>query len=128
MALNDLIRKGLQIADKATSSLQATVQHAAFIKNDGEGGYLFATPIPRLALIERKQKAFRNKEGDEVVSTHVVTILRPVDPNGAAGRQEPIDPRDVITIPDGSASGILHVETIVDPAIGAGYYHQVWMN
>lgn len=123
----DLIRNGVALADSLTNSLQATVVHEAWTGNDGEGGYSYDDGIERLALVERKQRMRRNAQGEEVMSTHVVTFLRPIADNGATGRQEPVDPRDRITLPDGTKSNILSVEAFVDKDTGAGYLHEVYL-
>lgn len=123
----NIIRSGVAIADKLTDSLQPKVRHAAWIGNDGEGGHLYAAPVLRPALVERKQKTLRSSTGEEVVSTHYVAFLRPIKNNGAAGRQEPIDPRDKITLPDGTSSAILTVNAFVDKDTGSGYFHEVYL-
>jgi hypothetical protein len=125
--LADIIRNAVAIADSATDTLQPKVRHAAWIGNDGEGGYQYASAVQRPALVERKQKLVRKADGEQVLSTHVVTFLRPIKKNGAAGRQEPIDPRDRITLPDGTTSNILSVNAFVDKDTGAGYLHEVYL-
>lgn len=120
-----LIRDGLALADRMTASLQPQVTHQAWIGNDGFGDSQYAPPQSYPALVERKDRLMRNKEGQEIRSEHVVSFLRPVAPQGAEGRDEPIDPRDIITLPDGSTGPIAAVETFVDPATGAGYFHIV---
>lgn len=127
MALNDIIRKGVATAKSVTASLQADVTIEAWTGNDGVGGSTFASAVTLPALVERKQRMVRNSSGEQVLSTHSVLFIGPVTDNGADGRQEPIDPRDRITLPDGTTGKIVGVETVVDPATGAGYYQQVWM-
>lgn len=127
MALNDIIRKGVATAKSVTKSLQADVTLEAWTGNDGVGGSTFASAVTFPALVERKQKMIRTSTGEQALSTHSVLFIGPVDDNGADGRQEPIDPRDKITLPDGTTGKIVGVETVVDPATGAGYYQQVWM-
>lgn len=123
----DIIRNGVALADSLTQSLQPTVTHAPFTGKDGEGGYSYDTGVARAALVERKTKMVRNSAGEEVVSTHVVTILRPVAANGSPGRREPIDPRDKFTLPDGSTPKILAIEDFTDKDTSSGYFYQVYL-
>ncbi len=123
----DIIRSGVAIADNLTQSLQPNVLHEAFVGKDGEGGYSYATGVQRAALVERKTKMVRNAQGEEVVSTHVVTLLRPVAANGSPGRREPIDPRDKFTLPDGSKPKILSIQDFTDKDTGSGYFYQVYL-
>ena len=123
----DIIRSGVALADSLTTTLQPTVLHAAWTGNDGTGGYTYASAVKRPALVERKQKMVRKASGEEVLSTHAVYFLRPIKNNGATGRQEPIDPRDRITLPDGTTSNILTVSSFIDKDSGAGYFHEVYL-
>lgn len=127
MGLRDLIKNGVALADKLTADLQPTVTHSAWIATTGTGKSVFGAPMTRAAIVERKQKLVKTGGGQELLSQHVVSFLRPVAPHGAAGRSEPIDARDRITLPDGTTGPILHVDTFVDRVTGAGYYHQVFL-
>lgn len=121
----DIIRSGVAIADNLTQSLQPSVTHEPFTGKNGEGGYSYGTGVQRAALVERKAKMVRNAQGEEVVSTHVVTFLRPIAANGSPGRREPIDHRDRMTMPDGSKPKILSIEDFTDKDTSAGYFYVV---
>lgn len=123
----DIIRSGVAIADDLTQSLQPSVLHEAYTGRDGESNLTYATGVARAALVERKAKMVRNTAGEEVVSTHVVTFLRPVAANGFPGRREPIDPRDRLTMPDGSKPKILSIEDFTDKDTNSGYFYQVYL-
>jgi hypothetical protein len=127
MALSDLIRSGVRMADNLTADLQPLVVHSAWIGNDGFGGDLYAAPVSRPAIVEREQKMVTNAEGREVLAEHVITFLRPIENHGAPGRQEPIDPRDRFVLPDGTTGPVAAVSTFVDRTTGAGYYQQVFL-
>ena len=123
----DIIRQGVALADELTQDLQPSVEHEAWTGNDGTGGYTYDFAVSRPALVERKQKLVRKATGEQVLSTHVVTFLRPIEDNGATGRQEPLDPRDRITLADGTKSNILSIESFVDKDTDAGYFHEVYL-
>jgi hypothetical protein len=121
----DLVASALVLADSLTSTLQASVSYEAWIAKDGFDEPTYAAAVSLPALIERKSKLVIDKEGREVRSEHTITLLRPIPSNGAAGREEPIDPRDKFTIPDGTTGIVAAVETLVNPNTGAGYYQIV---
>jgi hypothetical protein len=63
----------------------------------------------------------RMANGQEVMQRATVTFIGPVTANGAVDRQEPIDPRDKITLPDGSTGSILSIEGVADPSTSYPY-------
>jgi hypothetical protein len=126
MSLTSVLRSGIAVAKSVTSSLQATVQVEPWIGQDGYGAAVFDAAVELPALVERKQKRIISKDGQEVLSRYYLAFLFPVTANGAAGRQEPIDPRDRVTLPDGDVVTILDVNGFIDADSGAPYLLEVW--
>ena len=56
-----------------------------------------------------------------------VTILQPITANGTSGRTEPVDPRDKVTLPDGTVGPILDVAGLVNPDTGYPYMFEIWL-
>ena len=83
--------------------------------------------MSRQAVVERRQRLIRTATGEQVMSRHRILFPRPIAANGASTRQEPIDPRDVLTLPDGDTGPILEVTGVVDPSTSAPYSFEVWM-
>lgn len=127
MSLADTVRKGVALANSITSSLQAEVSHRAWTGKDSFGDPAYATAVTRPALVELKQRKIRTVNGEEVVARAAVTFLHPVPPNGAAGRREPIDPRDEITLPGGFTGPILDTQGLVDPETDRPYLMEVFL-
>lgn len=127
MALDTLIRRGVATADRLTASLQPEVTHEAWTGQSVSGAATYAAGVNRSALIEQKQRLHRAGNGREVVTKAKITILRPVAPNGAAGRTEPIDARDRFTLPDGSTGPIVDIEGFTDAGTGLPYFAEVWL-
>jgi len=128
MGLADIVRNAVAKADAITADLQPTIKHAAWTGNDGMGGSTYAAAISRAALIEQKQKKVVSTSGAELVSHHVITILRPITANGTAGRREPIDPRDLIQDSAGVTLGkIIAVESFEDRSTEKGYFYIVYL-
>lgn len=127
MALDRIIRNGVALADRLTQSLQPEVTYEAWTGSDGYGGYTYAAPVQIPALIEKSNELVGDADGNEIRAENVISILRPIDPNGAEGREEPIDPRDRVTLPDGATGPIASSETFVDTVSGNGYYHIIYL-
>lgn len=129
MGLADIIRSGVATAHKVTLDLQATVTHEAWTGQDDTGKPTYASAETRTAVVDRKQRLRRSVGGQEMVSRHVLTFLAPIAANGAADRQEPIDPRDRFTLPDGSTGPIIDIASTVDAesGTGEGYLYEVYL-
>lgn len=69
---------------------------------------------------------FRTALGETVTVKAVLYILDTVDPNGATGRREPIDPRDKITLQSGIVgspiSGPKGEGDLIDPSSGRSFF------
>lgn len=134
MGLDSLVRKAVAIADKQTKSLQVTVTHEAWTGADSVyGAPTFAAPISRLAIVEDKEVLRDQGAGSLILQRAAIYFLRPIEPNGAVGRNEPIDTRDRITLSDGYTGPILTVgganeqsrTGLVDPVTGYPYLFEV---
>ena len=123
----DILRAGIATANSVTATLQATVQHYAWISDDGFGTNSYAAAVPRQAIVEEKQRLIRQGDGQYMLSRAKVTFIFPIPANGAAKRQEPIDPRDKIVLPDGTTGPIIDIEGVVDPDTGKPYISEVWL-
>lgn len=94
----------------ATSSFQGIVTHEPWIGQDPLGEDSYDDPVPRRALIVRDPVIRGTAAGQELSLLAVVTFLETIPPHGADGRiDEPIDPRDRITLPDGRTGPIVSI-------------------
>jgi len=133
MDFSALIREvGLPIIDEMTSSLQGVIALSAWTGTDDYSKPTYANAVFIPAIIEDQthlRRVGRSKQdvvdGQEVVQKAMVTIPRPVAPNGAANRKEPIDPRDKITLPNGYTGPIMNINGIIDPATGLPYMFEI---
>jgi hypothetical protein len=121
----DLVRSGIALANSLTSTLQVEVTHEAWTGQDGYGKPTYAAPIKRTAIVEQKQRWIRNRDSSVMAVMPKVTILGPITDNGAANRRDPIDMRDIITLPDGTTGPIQDVEFIMDPETNRPYMYEV---
>lgn len=121
---------GINIADSVTKSLgfQAVVTHQAWIAQTISGAPTFANAVSRHAIIDLTRKQRPTSSGKLVNTVAVVTFLEAVTANGAAGRFEPIDPRDIIVLPDGTTGPILHApDSVIDPATGKPFFNTIFI-
>ena len=115
MSLATVLQNGISIANTVTTSLQATITHAAFASDDGYGKATYGTGVSRTAIVERRQKYIRTMAGEEKVSLAKLTFPYPVT----------INERDKITLPDSTVMPILRIDGVVDPTTNAEYLVEV---
>lgn len=129
MSLAGVVRGAVRLARRVTKSVQAKVTHEAWTGQDATTKPTFAPGVPLQAIVEQGPLPFRNALGETIVVRAVLHILEPVEANGAAQREEPIDPRDRITLPNGVVGapirGTATIGDLVDPVTGAPYFHTV---
>lgn len=126
----DLITQGIALANSLTGTLQADISYSAWLGYATTGpnagtGYSYSSPVSIPAIIELGRKQRQDSNGQLLITVARVFLLRPLTPNGATGRTEPIDTRDVIVLPDGTTGPIVSVGGLVNPVIGRPYYHDI---
>lgn len=83
--------------------------------------------MQRKAIVEKKVQMRRTESGEMVLTTATVMFIEPVPPLGATDRSEPVDPRDIIILPDGSTGPIVNVSGFVDRVSGRPFYSEIWL-
>lgn len=125
--LASIVRKAVAIADKTTESLQATVQHYAWLSESITGFVEYDDPVSLPALVEDRDEIRQVSTGQTVRARAKISFLKLVPPNGSPGRQEPIDVRDKIVLPDGTSGPIVDIRGLVDPSTSRPYLPEVWI-
>jgi hypothetical protein len=126
MGLSDILAGGIAIADSATKDVQPFVTHEAWTGQDEFGSSSYAAPVLRQAIVDLTRHQVATGGGLMVTVVATVTFLEAVAANGAADRKEPIDPRDVITLSDGTTGPILNApDSVVNPQTGLPFYNKV---
>ena len=119
MALDDILRSGIALADTITKPIQATVTHKAWIGQTGYGGESYAAPVNRKAIVDLTRRMRTRGDGTVIAIAATIIFLETVPANGTVTvppRSEPIDDRDVITLPDGRTGPIIKIpDAVVDP-------------
>lgn len=132
MGLAELVRLGVGLAHQITlgagpeDGLQCEIPHHAWTGyTDAHGTSSYADPVTRTGLFTQKNRQIE-RDGRLIQTRAVITFLEPFAANGASGRSEPIDPRDVFDLPDGSKGQIVDVEGLTDPSTSLPYFCRVW--
>jgi len=123
------IASAVEAADAGTKSLQVDVVHEAWVGGDALGAPApFASPVLRKALVQEGAIHHELPDGQVITSKAIISFLELVEPNGADGRQEPIDPRDKITLPSGMTGKIREVPgSMLNPLTNAPYVRVLWL-
>lgn len=129
MGLANIVRNAVKIADNVTKDLQVDVTHEAWTGRDAYDVPEFDDAVTLKALVEPMHRQVRLSNGQDVIQRAKVTIIGPVEDNGGGTatdpRHEPIDPRDRITLPDGTTGPILSVNGLTDPSTNRPYLYEV---
>lgn len=125
MGLDDVVRSAVATANSVIADLQDNITLAPWTGSDSHGAPTHGTAVTFSAIVNRRVKPVRSVNGELVMSKAQIIILEPVAANGATGRHEPIDARDIPTLPDGDTGKILETEGLYDPSTHAGYYHVI---
>jgi hypothetical protein len=127
MGLSNTVRSGIATIKKVTTDLQTYVDIEPWTGLDPvttAATYGSAVRIP--AIVTMGPMPFRSAIGEVIVVQATVLIIEPVSDNGAANRAEPIDPRDRITLSDGtSGPPIMSAGSIVDPLTDKPYLFEM---
>lgn len=121
MALIDIVRNGVKIVSKVTDSLKESVTLEAWVGSDGKGADSYAAPVTLEALVSRKKEIRYTDSAGRVLTIATLTFVDPVadtTPNVGETREQPIDPRDVVTLADGSTAPVVETGGFADAATG----------
>ena len=116
MALIDVIRSGVAVADGVTSSLQSVV---GYKRKTGNGAYgpTYAPSVNLHALVDYKAMMVRTKGGILTATRATINLLN-VAELVAATAGEGVGNDDIFTLPDGDTGPIIDVSGFVDPGTG----------
>lgn len=128
MGLDRLVRSVVKIADKVTGSLQDNVTHHPWIGQNQHGEAVYGEGVSISCLIEYKQVLRRQPNKQDVISNAQLCVLTPMTENGAAGRREPVDPRDKFVLPDGTTGWVVDYSGgLEDPSTAYPYLHKIYL-
>jgi hypothetical protein len=125
----EILRDGVKTIKDLTGGIQVLVQHRAWQGyTDASGTETFSDPISRRCIVSTQQKELQTSSGETVTVMATLNFLGDVEPNGAVGRKEPFDPRDIIVLPDGFTGPIIDTPSgVMDPKTNRGFTHKVML-
>jgi hypothetical protein len=126
--LPDLIADVVGIAHEVFQDMEEQVTHVTWLGADGFGAQYPPVLVPRTALVSRKKARVRLPDGTMISYSYKLTFLIPVPPNGAVGRDEPVDPqKDRFVLKDGTEAGIVHVGGLENADTGRPFVLVVYL-
>jgi hypothetical protein len=124
----ELIESGISIANSLTKGVQGSIILEQLTGMGPSGDATYGTAIPLSAVVDYTNKV-SIRGGQILTISATVTILETVPANGAITdppRVEPIDPRDRITLPDGTSGQIISTPGAVNnPNTGTGFIQNI---
>lgn len=128
MGLADTVRSLVATANSITSDLQETITVYPWIGVNMDTESIFGDGVSMTAIVERGRSIMLERDGRTLFKKGTkVTIIGPVTANGAANREEPIDPRDRFVLADGTAGPVVDIKGLDDPSTGKPYLYEVFI-
>jgi len=117
MSLLDVLRSGVEIANRVTRPIQATVMYKRETGTDEYGAKTYATAVPLHAIVDFQAKQVRTREGVLTVTRATITLLDIAEIVAATNGQG-IDNDDQFIFPDGDSGPTLDIGGFVDAGTG----------
>ena len=117
MSLNSIIASGIKTAKNITDSLQGYITIEFWTGDDAYGESSFTSPVRFKALIDLSSRPTFNSNGQLMETKANLTILESIPATQAKPgevRGQPLDPRDVIRLPDGTTGPIIKIGGFVN--------------
>lgn len=128
--LGALVREVVADVDTLTATFQVPVEHWAWVGLIGDGDdrpRFVDAPIVRNAIVEAAPSSTSAIGGEVTAYSHHIVFLTLIEPNGSEGRREPIDPRDMLVLPDGTTAPIARISGPMDASTLGRYVTEVWL-
>jgi hypothetical protein len=127
MGLDSVLRNGVKTINNVTKSAQVNITIHRWMGQTYDGTPTYAAPLATKAVVEYKSEARQSSTGQLRVARTYLIITSPLSALGVANRSEPLDDRDLITLPTMHTGPIIETYGVVDPATDLPYCHEVWM-
>jgi hypothetical protein len=125
MALADIVRKAIKTANTVVKSFQTTVVIERWTGENVFGEEKPPTLLNAQAIVDLNPGKTFKQDGIELPIRARVYILTPIAPEGTTGRREPIDERDIFTIPGVPNARVIGTPGIQDPKTNQPYFCEV---
>jgi len=123
--------EAVRLATEGVDGVQADVVHEAWTGQGGRVDPKYATGVVRPALVHLQPHQHQRADGQMVQVRATLAFLQGVEANGAEHREEPIDPRDrlTITLGDKTVTGpvVDVVPGLIDPSTNLPFLLVVYL-
>lgn len=124
----EVLQIGIDIIDSQTKGAQSQIKLEQFTGSGPSGDMTYADPVFPFAVVDYSNKV-SIRGGQIVTVSATLTITERVEPNLTVTdppRKNPIDPRDKITLPDGTTGPIISAPgSVNNPLTGTGFIQVV---
>lgn len=127
MALPAIFRGAVDQIRAAFDSALENVGHRAWTGETKWGTPSYAAAVSYRAFIQFSPQDHPTPSGQVQRVSAYVLVAEEIAPNGTSGRVEPIDMRDLFTLPDGSEYPIVEVAAIRDAETTKPYFAEIWL-
>ncbi len=117
MSLLRIVRSAVEIANKVTKPLQATVMYERVTGSTGFGDFNYASPVPLKAIVDFNSKQVRTRQGVLTVTRATIEILDIAQLVAVTGG-EGVGNDDRFTLPDGDSGPTLDIGGFIDSETG----------
>ena len=127
MGLDAVLRNGVKTINNVTKSAQTAITLHRWVSQSYDGTNAYAAPLSLRAIVEYKSEERQSFSGQLYVARTYLVILDPLPALGAPDRAEPLDARDLITLPSMKTGPIIETYGVIDSGTGLPYAHEIWM-
>lgn len=127
MSIPSELRDGIAIIKGEFIDLMDHVTIRRWLAQDKYGKGIFTAPETFEAIIDLRQQDRPGASGQITRTSALVTILEEIAPINSAGRQNPIDPRDIIVLPDNTTAPIVETQGLWDGETNRPFYTDIWL-
>jgi hypothetical protein len=127
MGFEKTLRAGIKTAQKLLNSMEVDIYIQPWISQTANGTVTYGAKKKVRVLWDKTVRTVY-ADGREIVGQGTMQILTTMKANGAAGRQEPVDTRDLLVVVDsGAMIPILHVDGAIDPGTMMPYAPELFL-
>jgi hypothetical protein len=127
MDLLGIFESGIAIASDVFEGNKCDITFKAWIGSDGRGTDEYASPVTLRGIVDATKRQRTTANGNLVMTFASLTFLDAIDDttaNAGEAREQPIDPRDILILPDGGTAPVVQTGGPVNPLTGTGLINE----
>lgn len=123
----NILKSGIKIVKDLMPDMQSQVTIYPWLGKDVHGDDTYGDPITLPCVVDLTNRVVY-QGAQQVMVFATLDFLGDVQPNGAPGRREPIDPFDKIVLPNGSTGPIVSTpDGVMNPGTNRGFKQSVML-